>query len=256
VGQVTVEEIRDARDAMVRARIWHLYRDPTTGFEYVEYEGYDAEQTPSYLAKRAARPTYPDPPDRPDLKAADRLHYQGKGKPAEASTTTTHGSADLPAETKPGVPSPAVAQGAVPGHGGAEQTEAQVAPQEPIFPDGFSEIVKCHEQHSTRFATTDDRAQLLAVMKDAALAGVEWQTLLTIMREAQAAFKRSKPNQVIKFMGYYVRPWNEHIQAAKSEREKPARGEPVRPEEIEDPRDRIRRERAAAEQGMTYATAT
>jgi DnaD/phage-associated family protein len=132
VGQVTAEAIRDARDAMARAHIWHLYRDPVTGAEYVEYEGYDAEQTPSYLAKRAARPTYPDPPDRPDLKDASRLHYQGKGKPAEPPTTNLHGSTDLSASAA-GVPSPAQAQGAVPGHGVAEKAEA---PQSGFERDG------------------------------------------------------------------------------------------------------------------------
>jgi hypothetical protein len=233
--QWTDDDFRQARDALVQARVMHLYT--VAGVEYLEYEHYDDDQDPSRLKRRAAKFTYPDPPDRPELAAARRPHNVGESKkgkaPAPGAVREPGPAAVLSAGEEPSAVSvaetPAVTLEVAPEADDAEtaRREAEIrAERERCIaeaaqvPPGYSQLQQCHEAHfgSLCFAP-GDKAALLAVMEDAAKVGVEWQTLRTVMMERQEDYIKHRATSKeprIKRIGYYRQAWDELIERAKA----------------------------------------
>lgn len=207
-GATTEGEVCKARDALVREGLWHLYR--VNGREYVEYEGYDGDQTGQYLPRRAAKPKHPDPPDRPDLWARNRTHRplaKGEAEPTEPAQPS--GSADLPAApTKPtGVPTSGAAVSSKGEGGGFDGLLA-------FIDEGIGPLQRAHEQHTGRPLSRSDYDRLRRVLTDAYRAGVEWQTLRAIMLEKQQAFQPTNTSPHIKSCEYYMNAWDAHIREA------------------------------------------
>lgn len=168
---------------------WHMWQ----ALERPEDDGYPAP------------PGYEWVPDESDK----RRKRAGRWEPISTRTATTpDASADLAPETSSRVPPREEEQSAV----SADRVEP-AQPEE--TPPGLRQLAQCHEQHAGRMLSTDDHLKLRAILADAADAGVEWQALLTVMRQAQETYLPSRTAPKIKSIGYYLRDWEAHIRGAK-----------------------------------------
>ena len=237
-GHISEQEIRDARDALIEQGLWYCYA--VGGVEYIEYEGFDGDQQPSWLSKRGQTPTYPDPPDRPELAAKARMNYKGKTKqdspPPMPPTTarvpprTEEQSAVSAGET--------VAQGP---HGGEKVRETE----------DYRDWEHWYFQKTGSFPSAKERSQ----MDDLKAKGATDQLIVTAIQKAQDD-KADRPvawarKVVADLMLYNIRTpeaWAKHEEAkqVRLAAAGEARDRPLMSWEAEDPRDRIRKQRVAA----------